>query len=388
MFEFPVDEASALIDAEPPGLEPISENLYYPVYRDSIVSLTGWIEELLLAGGGPLAEAARGREKVVLVLLDALGLSTLWWHRERAEWMLHNASETRILSSVAPSTTATALVSLATGTVPAVHGVSGYRVYLKELGSIVKTFEMRHPGEQWGSSISLPGDFRLVAAETVFERLARSGVPSVAFASKYHSDSTFTRELLRGAAVVEHSSISDLVVGAVDAARELKRGLVYVYWSEIDSLSHDYGPASKRVGEAVGLASSIVRRIVEEASDEALVLVTADHGHISRGRVEVVSPSPDWLAPPFGERRLLYVLSRGSCDLDADAVRIDRGGYARLFGGEPGPGVKERFGDCTYVMRGDAVAIYPYKPEEGVDVMTGFHGGLTLSELLVPLIAF
>lgn len=388
MFEYPVDEAASLLGSEPPSLRELGETVYYPDYGDhSLIMVARGLEELILGGGGWLVGAARGRQKAVLVLVDALGLSTLWAHRGRAGILL-KPRESWILSSVAPTSTATVLASVATGEPPAVHGVSGYRIYLKEIGSLVKTFEMRHPGGE-GGHIELPEDFTLIKGETVFERLTAAGAEAVSIVNKHYAESTFTKDLVRGSRVVEHSQIADLVANAVAAAREMERGLVYVYWGGVDAASHDYGFTSPQVGEAVGLAAWIVGRLVEELSGEALILVTADHGHVTRGDVQVVSRCPGCLAPPFGERRFLYLLSRGGCSLDVEgAVRVGREDYGRLFGGDPGGEVSERFGDCTYVMEGDGVAIYPYKSEELSDVMTGFHGGLTLSELLVPLLAY
>lgn len=389
MYEFPLDEAAGLLGAEPPRLEPLGETTYYPSYgEDSILAVPRGVVEYLLEGGGWLADAARGRGKVVMVLVDALGLSTLWLHRSRAGRLL-SAREAWVLSSVAPTSTATVLASVVTGLAPAAHGVSGYRIYLKEIGSLVKTFEMRHPGGEGGGPIALPEGFQLIRGETVFERLAAAGVEAVSLVNKHYSESTYTKELVRGSSVVEHSQLSDLVANTVAAVRGMERGLAYVYWGGVDSASHDYGFDSPQVGEAVGLADWMVGRLVDELSGEALILVFADHGHITRGSVHVVGSCSGCLAPPYGERRFLYLLSRGDCVLEVEnAVKVDRGSYARLFGGEPGGDVAERFGDCVYVMERDEVALYPYKGETVEDVMKGFHGGLTLGELLVPLLAF
>ncbi|GEM_PF-4682686 len=388
MFEYPVYEAAGLLEAEPPSLRRLGETLYYPDYGDhSLIRVTEGLEELVLGGGGWLAGAARGRQKAVLVLIDALGLSTLWAHRERAGVLLE-PRESWVLSSVAPTSTATVLASIATAAPPAAHGVSGYRVYLKEIGSLVKTFEMRHPGGG-GGQIELPEDFSLIVGDTVFERLTAAGAEAVSIVNRHYVESRFTGDLVRGSRVVEHAYAADLVANTVAAARSMDRGLVYAYWGGVDAASHDYGFASPQAGEAVGLSAWMVGRIVEELSGEALVLVTADHGHVTRGEVQAIGRCPGCIAPPFGERRFLYLLTRGGCGLEVEgAVRIGRGDYGRLFGGYPGDAVAERFGDCAYALEGDGVAIYPYRSGELEDVMTGFHGGLTLSELLVPLLTY
>src|SRR5579864_5218106 len=70
--------------------------------------------------------AAAGADRVVLLVLDGLG-----WEQLRARPTvaptLCQMDSTRI-TSVVPTTTATALTSITTGVPPAVHGVVGYRV--------------------------------------------------------------------------------------------------------------------------------------------------------------------------------------------------------------------------------------------------------------------
>ena len=71
---------------------------------------------------GTVAEASQ----IVLLVLDGLGAQQLGARRALAPTL--TAGVGAAITSVAPSTTACALTSLATGRPPAAHGVVGYRV--------------------------------------------------------------------------------------------------------------------------------------------------------------------------------------------------------------------------------------------------------------------
>src|SRR5699024_1634070 len=70
--------------------------------------------------------AAPGAGRDVVVLLDGLGADLLAEHRSLTPTLRRLEQETTRIRTVAPSTTATAMVSLHTGLAPLEHGVLGY----------------------------------------------------------------------------------------------------------------------------------------------------------------------------------------------------------------------------------------------------------------------
>ena len=67
-----------------------------------------------------------GADQVVLLVLDGLGWEQFQARTEVVPCLA--GMEGRAITSVAPSTTATALTSIATGSPPGEHGVIGYRI--------------------------------------------------------------------------------------------------------------------------------------------------------------------------------------------------------------------------------------------------------------------
>src|SRR3954468_40472 len=108
-----------------------------------------------------LPAAATDARQVVLLVLDGLGWDQL---RERAPVAPTLAAMTgSAITSVVPSTTATALTSIATGGPPCAHGVVGYRVRVEATGpegqdEVLNILRWRTPSGEASTSVP-PADF-------------------------------------------------------------------------------------------------------------------------------------------------------------------------------------------------------------------------------------
>ena len=109
------------------GLAVVAEHPVLPDYEGDCVCN---VVPALLRGTSPpwMPPAACGARQTVLLVLDGLGWDQLRAHAALAPTL--SAMEGHAIRTVAPSTTATALTSIATGLTPAEHGVLGYRMYL------------------------------------------------------------------------------------------------------------------------------------------------------------------------------------------------------------------------------------------------------------------
>ncbi|MDQ3575634.1 MAG: alkaline phosphatase family protein, partial [Actinomycetota bacterium] len=134
-----------------------------------------------------LPEPVGAARQVVLLVLDGLGWDQL---RERPHLAptLH-AMVGGAITSVAPTTTATALTSLTTGLAPALHGVVGYRVQVSR-GEVMNVL-------RWTTS---RGDAREAVPPEKFQThvaFANSGAPVVTRAE--FATTGFTAAHLAGA---------------------------------------------------------------------------------------------------------------------------------------------------------------------------------------------
>ena len=140
-----IHHLNRLVEKSIPNLK-LSENHIIPDYNGySIANIPSSICEWLGAptiGQKSLSLPSKFSEKrtfkqVILLLIDALSLDSLLAAQQLPVWSeLLKENNLAALTSVVPSTTTSALVSLWTGCTPLEHGITGYEMYLKEYGLI------------------------------------------------------------------------------------------------------------------------------------------------------------------------------------------------------------------------------------------------------------
>ncbi len=408
-----------------PDLLPADEGWVLPHYDGlGIANLPTTIARLLgsdLPGALPPLPAdlwqdwQPGLRRIVLVILDAWGyrlLQEMWTAGEgRVFAELAEAGRLVPLTSVFPSTTDAALVSLSTGRSPAEHGWLAYTMYLREWGVTANAILLcpiwTHQSDllvEWGMKVD-----QLVTAPTLASRLAQEGVHAQAILSAFFVKSGFTRMLYRGVAednLHGHFHSSDLWtrLGHLLAATRGQRAFINVYWSGLDTIAHAYGPHTdlweaefRHVNYGLG---EFLRRLPAEDREGTLLLITADHGQIRIPAEKVITATQEpalsrhlW-APVTGESRAAFLFPRPG---QREALRrylietypgwfavmdskqaVDAG----LMGAPAHDETYARAGELLALPRGDHAL--QHKPS--TTPLIGRHGGLTPDEMLVPLI--
>ncbi|MDJ0863405.1 MAG: alkaline phosphatase family protein [Gammaproteobacteria bacterium] len=381
--------------------------LHVPDYGNaSIVNLMASIS--LGLGSGPVDypalrelppdELADARN-VLLLVVDGLGYEYL-----RGQGDTHLGRHVRArLTSVFPSTTASAITTFLTGTAPLQHAVTGWYMYFRELGAVsaVLPFTPRIGGPSYGRRGVDPT--RFFGHRTVFDHLA---VPSYLVAPDAILDSDFSRSHCGRAVRTGYRNLA----GLMDRVHKLlrrnrKRRYVYAYWSELDSLAHRHGVGSGEVAEhLMSLDAAIADLCAGLAGSDTAVIVTADHGLLdtdvgSRLWLDDHPELAESLALPLcGEPRAAYCYVRpgrrasfrdyvhGELTQQAYAFTSDELVEGGLFGnGTAHPRLRERIGDFTLVMKGNYVMrdrLWGETPPDHV----GVHGGVSSAEMYVPLV--
>lgn len=358
-----------------------------PEYRGA--NVCGVVPGLLGAGPGrrpawfpePLQHA---RQAVVLVL-DGVG----WNQFQQRRHLCPNLASMSggAITTVAPTTTATALTSIATGLAPAEHGVVGYRVDLG--GDVVNML-------RWSTT---KGDVRRHHVPTDVQPVPPFLGASVPVISKVELEpSAFTEAHLRGSRMVGWRTSSGL---AVEVGRQLRAGepFVYAYYDGVDKVAHERGFGPFYDAELVA-ADRLVGDVLEQLVPGAALVVIADHGQVDVGD-RVLTPHAGVLAlvqRQSGEGRFRWLHARpGAVDdlltaateahSDVAWVRsrqqmIDEG----WFGTSMSPPVAGRLGDVALV------AHQPVSFDEPADTgpfqLICRHGSMTSDEVLVPCLAF
>lgn len=343
----------------------------------------------LLEGEGErpawLPEPVSAARQVVLLVLDGLGWEQLRQRPHLAPTL--TAMTGRPITSVAPTTTATALTSLTTGLPPAVHGVVGYRVQVgrREVMNVLRWTTNR-------------GDAREEVPPEKFQphvAFANSGVPVVTRAE--FATTGFTAAHLAGTRLHGWKVASALVV---EARRLLHQGepFVYAYYDGVDKVAHERGFGEHYDAE-VAAADRLVSDLAEALPPGAVLVVTSDHGqvHVGEATLDLDTDLMARVELQSGEGRFRWLHARPGAAREVADEALDLYGdvaWVRSreemveegwLGGPMAPEAERRLGDVALVAF-EPVAFYdPADP--GESRMVCRHGSLTPAEAWVPLLA-
>lgn len=329
--------------------------------------------------------------QVVLLVIDGLGWTQLEQRRHLAPQLAGLVGGP--ITSVVPSTTATALTSLTVGAPPAAHGIVGYRVVVDgptghEVLNVLR----------WRT---VSGDARPFVDPVAFQPLPPfQGHPVPVVSKSEFAGTGFTQAHQRDVPVFGWSLPSSLPV-RVRALVESGEPFVYAYYEGVDKIAHLEG-----LGPYYDAELAAVDRLVGDLLDVlpvgAALAVTADHGQVDVGaRAAMIDPRlAEEAGMLSGEARFRWLHARGGGDgaIDqlADLAQKVYGEEAWVltrvqmeqqdwFGGPLTPPVRARLGD---------VALIPHEPVAYLDPADGGdarlvcrHGSLTPDEMLVPLVA-
>lgn len=344
-----------------------------PVLLDPAVHPPAWFPEVLVQA-----------DQVVLLVVDGLGHEQL-----SRRWALAptlGSMQGGPIHTVAPSTTASALTSITTGTPPGEHGLIGYRV--SEGGQVLNVLRWTTPEGDARRTI-LPEELQRI------EPFCAQRSPMVTRAM--FDDTGFTRAHLRGARSHGYRVLSSLLV---EVRRLLASGepFVYAYYEGLDKVSHLYG-----LGEHYDAELGTVDRLVADLCDllppGAALAVTADHGQVDVGDavIELDRAILPHLAMQSGEGRFRWLHARpGRTRQLLEAARahedvawvvsrdqtIEQGWFGPLVTDR----ARRRLGDVALVAR-EPVSFHDPR-DTGPFELVGRHGSLTSAEMRVPLLAY
>lgn len=358
-------------------------------------------------------------KKVVLLLIDGLGLSLFQrflpggdcaslapiWGRLVEKGQLFS------LTSTAPSTTSTALTSLWTGQTPAMHGVLGYEMWLKEYGVIANmithsptafggdTGGLRRAGFQPESFLPVP---------TLGTHLKEHKVEAHSFQHYSLVHSGLSTMLLQDVENHAYLTLSDMWVTLSDliTAKPDQKMYINIYWPDLDLLEHRFNSQDRRTllefMQFSRQLESILKILSTDSKGENLLLICADHGQIATpvNSKYDLSNHPQLTSMltmmPTCENRLAFLFCRAGAEKDLKSYikktwgddfqmipskqAVDSG----LFGkGKGHPRLMERVGD--QVILAHHAAYWWWNSKENKQVSR--HGGLSAEEMLVPLLA-
>jgi hypothetical protein len=347
----------------------------------------------------PSSELA-GARNVLLLLIDGLGYNYL--KRQGAGGALVSRLTGR-MTSVFPSTTASAITTTFTGLAPAEHGLTGWFTWFPEADTIAAALPFKPRG--LGDSLEARGitPAALYRGKPMFDTL---DVDSFVVSHRPIVDSSYNRHFCSSAKRLAYDDLAGFVAQTEAAVKSGDgRKFVYAYYPEFDTSSHRFGVASDQtaaVFDAIDAAyADLIRRI---AGTDTVVILTADHGFIDCPEENALDTADcpglsGLLARPLtGERRVAFCHVQpgkteefaarasqwleGKADVVPGRVPIDEGWFGR---GDLHPRIAERPGDFVLMMR-EPYTVKDWLPGEPRHLHIGNHGGMSPDEMYIPLV--
>lgn len=376
---------------------------------------------------------------LVMVLVDGLGWQMLRECAGHTPNLRRLLADSDYLHTCAPSTTAAALTTLATGVYPGAHAMVGYAVrdpllrghlgagHVPKAGDVFDLITFKNSSHDPLAWQSVP---------TLIERAnakAKAGcgpqLGAVSIGRSKFAGSGLSLAAWRG---FKHIGVDALDQRPYQAYRAIKEGakLVYLYVGELDHAGHNHGWHSDKWLQALEALDAMVGQLFRRLPAGTRIVLTADHGMVDTDRhhridlakekelakdvvavagesrfLQLYVPDDVASAPAAGSPGLGVAGPRGACGVVENNGREELaqsvakrwaeflGDRAIWVGTDPAPligplspGARAAVGDVLVALNDNWTVVDSRVQSFHATQLIGVHGSLTPVELEVPLI--
>ncbi len=397
----------------------MNPNFVKPTYQyGGFASLPGIISGLFKQQN-PFPVALQGEyDNVILGFVDGFGwrhMQTFGTHPLLQRFGREGAAEK--WTSQFPSTTSGHVTCIHTGLNVGESGVFEWNYYEPLLDAMIVPLLFSFSGTVERDQLKQTGisPKALYPSQTLYQTLKKQKVKSQVFQHREYTPSTYSDLVFRGSKARGFKSLPEMFINLAQAVRDAEgKNYFFFYYDKIDSISHEYGPASPQAQAEIEMFLFSLERFLLQnvpAKGRTLLLLTADHG-----QAEVYPETTIYLNQAFpGIERFIktnqagqLLVPGGSCrdlftyiheDLldeahqmvseglqgKADVLKTEellRDGY---FGPDVSARLRERVGNL-YILPYLGEAVWWYEKGKFEQKYYGHHGGLTPQEMEIPLL--
>jgi len=347
-------------------------------------------------------------KEVVFLLADGIGYNHLLWEMKQRGIHLSAYKDKIVpLTSIYPSTTTTALASLATGVTPQEHSIMGYKLFLKEFGLISNMISFA-PIIGYVDFMSLGVDpYKFLGIDTVYAHMKSHGIEPNVLLPKEYKDSAFTNMIYRNANLIGYPSYPRAFsqLRKITNKKKAKKRFMYMYWDLFDTKAHLHGVRGNETSDVVRMLDDhLFDDFLDRMnSPETLFIMSSDHGFVN---VDVEDnfffheheDLMDLLTiPPSGEARFLYLFVKNgkledvkdyinkNLKKEAFVIESEKALELGLFGlNDARKETLSRIGDLIMIPKNTYTFSYAYTIEDILFRLKAHHGGISEDEMLVP----
>jgi hypothetical protein len=366
---------------------------------------------------------ALGAERVVVCIIDSLGIQNV--HGTKLEAFLRDL-DVVTLSSTFPTITSAAIPSITFGVPPTTHGILGHIVYFQEYGSLIDTLKMSGYKLRYRDAIPHAGiDVRVLLWTEGIPAILHQTHPSLVVAEGLPREIPGTG---LGRFYVQRENIFSFngFIDAFGMARRVfdhfpdQQLFMTLYFPQIDSLTHKYGPNSLEYKAACNDFHRQLRSFLEclpaSEAKHTTVILCSDHGQTPLREDQTIVLTQDQLAevkgtlkvPPGHSGRVTHFYCQSASkrrklknwlleQVEDRALIFDEKdiNQAQLLPVPCSKRITQRLGNLLLIARDGAQLRVEREDNSGEQwgllPNQGFlasHGSLTADELLTPFVAF
>ncbi|KAJ8907076.1 hypothetical protein NDN08_003558 [Rhodosorus marinus] len=338
---------------------------------------------------------------LVLLLLDGLGVNAMELHLPPDSFLRRHVK--REIRSVFPATTSAAVTSVLSGRYPSDHGLLGWTIHEKDdlLVYPLPFAVAPHYDPAKDHGVNSKDFYASLRPGTIGLVPRRKRVISA------YANSDFTMALCSSLEQVPAHSFEECLSKLEESWRMegTNPSFAYVYYNEPDRQEHKYGHEDEIVKKTIISINDKLEdfwRRNEDIKDKKII-ITADHGHlvVSADNKLIIDQEADSELleclkhrPTVEPRSPCFHVKTGCREIFAERFRKSRFSSrfallsaqaaedSELFGPKPlSNRARQSLGDFV-ALTTDRVALFQDHP----DAFVGFHGGMTPSEMRIPLI--
>lgn len=336
-------------------------------------------------------------DNIILLVIDGLGYNFIQQVGKDSFFQKHLQDR---LTSIFPSTTASAITAYSTGLSTQQHALTGWFVYFREvaMAGIGLPFTARAKN----TPLPLPAK-KIMNFSNLYDNIDRSSYYIVPSSIK----DTETTDVLAGKS--QRRGYSNLTGFGKQIVQTISKDdstkYIYAYWPNFDKLCHFNGVGSNKTKEHFQQLNDFVVNLSKKLSNtNSLLLVSSDHGMLDiKPENHIYMKDHPKLAetlvmPLSGEPRIPYCYVKASRIDDFLEYMEKHLSYAyrvkkstdliaeNYFGlGKENIRLRDRIGDFTLLPKGD----YVFKDGvmgEKIHDFIGYHAGSSPQEMYIPLV--
>ncbi len=181
-----------------------------------------------------------------------------------------------------PCSTPVSLATLGIGVLPGEHGMIASRMLLNRHRFHNLKWLYDKEGEE------SPDPIVAQPRATVPELVSARGIPVSLVSDARMKSAGYNIAVWRGGELYQCANLDEVAAKTIEMARRPGPRLIYAYTSMVDDAAHEFGVGSEQHMEVLKLVERAAVTFLRGLPTDAVLLLTADHGHVNLDRNQVV----------------------------------------------------------------------------------------------------